>query len=76
MLSYLPFLMSPNDAGIICLVIFIASSVILGIPVFASRGSTQAVWAGVIGFVLTVELAAMITIVALMSNGTINWSFS
>lgn len=76
MLSYLPVLMSPNDAGIISLIIFIASSVILGIPVFANRGRTQLIWAGVVGFILTLELAAMVTIVALISNGTINWSFS
>jgi hypothetical protein len=76
MLSYLPVLMSPNDAGIISLIIFLASSVILGIPVLANRGSTQLLWAGVVGLVLTLEIAAMITIVALISNGTINWSFS
>ena len=50
MLSLFPFLMSANDAGIICMVIFIASSVIFGIPVFANRGTTQLIWAGVVGF--------------------------
>lgn len=74
--NVLPFLMSANDAGVICMLVFMASSVILGIPVFATRGTTQALWAGVIGFVLTVELALMITFVVLISNGTISPSFS
>lgn len=75
MLSFLPFLMSANDAGIICLVIFLASSVIFGIPVFANRGTTQLIWAGIVGFALTVEIALMITFVALVSSGNISPSF-
>ena len=74
--SSLPFLMSANDAGVISLVVFLASSIILGIPVFANRGSQQLIWAGVIGFVLTVEAALLITFVALVSAGTIHPSIS
>lgn len=75
MLSNLPFLMSPNDAGVISLIVFLASSIVLGIPVLANRGSTQLIWAGVVGFVLTVEIALMITFVALVSNGNISPHF-
>ena len=74
--TILPFLMSANDAGVICMIIFLASSIILGIPVFANRGGTQLAWAGVIGFVLTVELILMVVFVVLISNGTISPSFS
>ena len=72
----LPFLMSANDAGVISLVIFLASSIIFGIPVFANRGTQQLLWAGVVGFDLTVEAALLITFVALVSAGTIHPSIS
>ena len=71
MLAYLPFLVSANTLGVICLVVFLASSMILTIPVFATRGTTQAVWTGVIGFVLTVEVAVMVLLVVLTSRGDI-----
>ncbi len=74
--TILPFLMSANDAGVICMVIFLGSSIVLGIPVFANRGMAQLAWAGVIGFVLTVELILMVVFVTLISNGTISPSFS
>jgi hypothetical protein len=73
--DFLPFLMSANDAGIISMLIFISSSVMFGIPVFANRGTAQLVWAGVVGFVLTLELAGMVTFVALVSAGKIHPSF-
>ena len=71
MLAYLPFLISANSLGVICLIIFIASSVIFTIPVFATRGGTQVVWTGVAGFLLTVEIAIMIALVVLTSQGEI-----
>ena len=74
-MDFLPFLMSSNDAGIISMLIFISSSVLLGIPVLANRGTAQLVWAGVIGFVLTLELAGMVTFVALISAGKIHPHF-
>ncbi|MFN0146227.1 MAG: hypothetical protein ACKVT1_06940 [Dehalococcoidia bacterium] len=74
--SSLPFLMSANDAGVISAVVFLASSIIFGIPVFANRGTQQLLWAGIVGFVLTVEAALLITFVVLVSAGTISPSFS
>jgi hypothetical protein len=71
MLAYLPFLISANSLGVICLIIFSASAVILTIPVFATRGGTQAVWTGVVGFLLTVEAAVMVVLVVLVSQGEI-----
>jgi hypothetical protein len=73
--TVLPFLMSPNDAGVVCMIIFLASSIIFGIPVFANRGMTQLAWAGVVGLVLTVELVLMVVFVVLISNGTISPHF-
>lgn len=72
----LPFLMSANDAGVISALIFIASAIILGIPVFATRGVTQLMWGGVVSLILLVELALMITFVVLISTGDISPSFS
>jgi hypothetical protein len=71
----IPFLMSANDAGLISALIFISSSIILGIPVFASRGMQQLAWLGAVGFVLTVELVLMVIFVVLISRGTISPQF-
>lgn len=71
MLAYLPFLVSPNSLGVICLVIFLASALIVTIPVFATRGSTQLIWTGIVGFALTVEIAVMVLLVVLTSQGEI-----
>lgn len=71
MLAYLPFLVSPNSLGVICLIIFLGSSMILTIPVFATRGATQVIWTGVVGFALTVEIAVMVLLVVLTSRGDI-----
>lgn len=71
MLDYLPFLISANSFGVIGLIIFMATSVIFGIPVFATRGGAQAAWAGVVGLVLTVEIAVLVTLVVLIGRGDI-----
>ncbi len=71
MLAYLPFLISANSLGIISLIIFIASSVIVTIPAFATRGATQVAWFGAAGFVLLVEAAIMVALVVLTSQGEI-----
>ncbi|MCC6380999.1 MAG: hypothetical protein IT304_00745 [Dehalococcoidia bacterium] len=71
MLSYLPFLISANSLGVIFFLVFVASSIILNIPTFASRGGTQIAWFGVAGFLLTIELAVMIALVVLVANGDI-----
>lgn len=73
MLANLPFLISANSFGVIALCIFLASSIIFTIPVFATRGRTQAAWAAAVGFALTVELAVLATLVVLISRGDI-WS--
>ena len=70
--TVLPVLMSANDAGVISMIIFLASSIILGIPVFATRGTTQLLWGGAVGLILTIELALLVTFVVLISNGTIS----
>ncbi len=71
MLSYLPFLISTNSFGIIALLIFLGSSIIFMIPVLATRGGQQMVWFGIVGFILTLEAAGLITLVILVNNGTI-----
>ena len=71
MFSYLPFLISANSFGIIAVLIFAGSGLILSIPIFASRGGAQLAWTGIIGFLLTVEAAVLVTLVVLVSNGTI-----
>ena len=73
--TILPFLMSANDAGIVCMTIFLGSSIIFGIPVFANRGMAQVVWLGVVGAALTVELVLMVIFVVLTNNGTIHPHF-
>ena len=71
MLSYLPFLISTNSFGVIALLIFVASSVIFTIPVFATRGSSQILWGALAGFLLTAEGIGLIVLVVLVNNGTI-----
>lgn len=71
MLAYLPFLISANSLGVICLIIFLASLIVFTIPVFATRGNTQAAWAGIVSIFLLVELAVMVLLVVLVSQGEI-----
>lgn len=71
MLPFIPFLIGPLSFGIIALLIFAGSSVVFTIPVFASRGKAQALWFAAVGFLLTVEAAALITLGILVSNGNI-----
>ena len=73
--TILPFLMSTNDAGIVCMTIFLGSSILFGIPVFANRGMAQLAWLGAVGFTLTVELVLMVIFVVLVNNGTIHPNF-
>lgn len=71
MAPFLPFLMSAMSLGVINLLIFLASSVIITIPVFATRGRTQAIWAAVSGSVLLIEAAVLVTLVVLTGQGKI-----
>jgi len=71
MFSYLPFLISTNSFGIIAVLIWVASSVIVTIPVFAARGGTQIAWGAAAGFILLAEAVGLIVLVILVNNGTI-----
>ncbi|PFG74858.1 hypothetical protein [Tepidiforma thermophila] len=71
MAASLPFLISAMSLGVINLLIFLASAVILTIPVFATRGRTQAIWAAVIGTILLVEAVILIALVVLTGQGKI-----
>ncbi|MFN0093736.1 MAG: hypothetical protein ACKVVT_03030 [Dehalococcoidia bacterium] len=74
-MDILPFLMSANDAGIVCMIIFLASSIVFTIPVFATRGMTQVMWLGAVSVVMLIELVLMVTFVVLISQGEINPKF-
>ncbi len=67
----LPLLMSALTFGTVVGIVLFASTVILTIPVFATRGVAQLLWLAGVGFILTVEAAVLITLVVLQSNGTI-----
>ncbi len=67
----LPVLVSPLSMGVMSLLAFLVSAVVLSIPVFASRGRAQAIWAGVIGTLLLAEAAGLITLVVLVDRGVL-----
>ena len=71
MLDVLPLLYSPLALGVIFVLIWATSAIIITIPVFATRGSTQIIWFGAAGFILTVEAAVLITLAVLNSQGKI-----
>ncbi|HJP40528.1 MAG TPA: hypothetical protein QGF35_02330 [Dehalococcoidia bacterium] len=73
LVATLPFLLSALTLGTVAFIVFFSSTVILTIPVFASRGAAQVGWLLGIGFVLTVEAALLVTLVVLQSTGDINW---
>ncbi|HCV00657.1 MAG: hypothetical protein CL897_01005 [Dehalococcoidia bacterium] len=64
-------LYSPTSLGVIFVMLWIATSVILTIPAFATRGTPQMIWFGAAGFVLTVEAAVLIALAVLNSQGKI-----
>lgn len=69
MTAYLPVLVSPLSMGVMSLLAFLVSAVVLSIPVFASRGGAQAIWAGIVGTLLLAEAAGLITLVVLVDRG-------
>ncbi len=71
MLDYLPFLIGPKSFGVIALLIFLGSAVIIPIPVFATRGKAQVGWLAMSGLMLTVEAIVLITLQVMVSQGTI-----
>lgn len=73
MLAYLPFLIGPKSFGVIALLIFLGSAVIIPIPVFATRGRAQVGWLALSGLLLTIEVVVLITLEVMVTRGTI-WS--
>jgi hypothetical protein len=73
MLAYLPFLIGPKSFGVIALLIFLGSAVIIPIPVFATRGKAQVGWLALSGLLLTIEVVVLITLEVMVTRGTI-WS--
>ena len=73
MLAYLPFLIGPKSFGVIALLIFLGSAVIIPIPVFATRGKAQVGWLAMSGLLLTIEVVVLITLEVMVTRGTI-WS--
>lgn len=71
MLELTPFLYSPIALGVIFVMVFIASSIVLTIPVFATRGKTQVMWLLTVGFLLTVEAVVLVVLAVLNSQGKI-----
>ena len=71
MIDALLALYSPTALGVIFVLVWLTTSVIVTIPAFATRGTTQIVWFGAAGFVLTVLAAVLITLAVLNSQGKI-----
>lgn len=71
MLAFEPFLITSLAFGIIALLIFLGSSIILLIPVMATRGTTQLLWFLGVGGILTAELVVLVVLALLVRNGTI-----
>jgi hypothetical protein len=69
MLEFAPFLISALAFGVTSLIIFMTSTVIFTIPVFATRGTTQFIWLGVVGFLLTVEAVVLVVLTIMVGNG-------
>ena len=71
MLDVLLALYSPTALGVIFVLVWLTTSVIVTIPAFATRGTTQIVWFGAAGFVLTVLAGVLIALAVLNSQGKI-----
>lgn len=71
MIDALPALYSPTALGVIFVLVWAATAVVVTIPAFATRGMPQMVWFGAAGFILTVEAAVLVTLAVLNSQGKI-----
>ena len=71
MIDALPTLYSPTALGVIFVLVWAATAVVVTIPAFATRGMPQIVWFGAAGFILTVEAAVLVTLAVLNSQGKI-----
>jgi len=71
MLPYIPFLIGPLSFGIIAMLVFAGSIVVLTIPVFATRGNAQKAWFGAVTVLLLGEAVGLGTLGVLVDRGTI-----
>lgn len=71
MLPFIPFLIGPLSYGIIALLVFSGSMVVLTIPVFATRGRAQLLWFLIVGGLVTAEAALLVTLGILVDQGKI-----
>ena len=71
MMDSLLALYSPTALGVIFVLVWAATSVIVTIPAFATRGTPQLIWLGAAGFILTVEAAVLVTLAVLNSQGKV-----
>lgn len=69
MIAVVPFLMSALAFGVVSLIIFLAANIILTIPIFATRGKTQAVWLGVVSVLMAGIAATLVLLTVLVSQG-------
>ncbi len=72
MLEFLPFMMSTLAFGVMSLVIFLGLSIVVSIPIFATRGRTQAVWFGVISIFMLAVGVALLVLTILHGRGDIS----
>lgn len=72
MIEFLPFMMSTLAFGVMSLVIFMGLSVIVSIPIFATRGRTQAIWFGVVSIFMGAVGIALVVLTILQGRGDIN----
>jgi hypothetical protein len=71
MMDSLLALYSPTALGVIFVLVWAATAVIVTIPAFATRGTAQLVWLGGAGLVLTVEAGVLIALAVLNSQGKV-----
>ena len=71
MIDALHALYSPTALGVIFVLVWATTAIIVTIPAFATRGTPQLAWLGAAGFVLTVEAGALIALAVLNSQGKV-----
>lgn len=71
MIESLLALYSPTALGVIFVLVWASTAVVVTIPAFATRGAAQMVWFGAAGFVLTIEAGALIALAVLNSQGKV-----
>ncbi len=71
MIDGLLTLYSPTALGVIFVLVWSATAIVVTIPAFATRGTTQLVWLGGAGFVLTVLAGVLIALAVLNSQGKV-----